>query len=263
MRQLLLERLELDSFAEVRLTVIRRMKPSVEREARLLERLVEDPEPEIRAAAVEAFSGTGARFLALLRKRVLVEQDKELRRGWLRRWHELEGDGPLLAFAASQPLEQAQAVFELFQGREGELAWEDLARLASLEDPQIEARVLGWLKVQGAPSAAREWLLSLALRDTRQRMPSELLALLSWRSAWTARHLLLEALEGLSAEDIGAGEWQLFSGLRELLEATHSPDDEDDQEEFYDEKTGEWVYGPSAETRLFQRLQQLLEARPR
>lgn len=69
--------------------------------------------------------------------------------------------------------------------------------------------------------------------------------------------------ECLHARDIGAGEWQQLSGLREMLEAAHSPTGEDDQEEYYDEEAGEWVYGPSEETRLLQRFQRLLEARPK
>jgi hypothetical protein len=259
--QLLMERLGQDPFAEVRLTIIRALKPSRDDDAGLLERLLEDPEPEIRAAAVEAFSGEGWYFTELLRMRVLVEQDPELRRRWLQRWQELEGYGALLAFAAAQPVPLALEIFALRGGREGQLDWETLAPLTAREEGDFEAYVLEWLKVRGAPAAAREWLLSLAQRDTRSREPSEHGTFKAWQAAWTARRLLLEALEGLHGEDLGEWEWQLLSGLQEMLEATPSLDDEDSQEEYFDEEEDAWVYGPSAEARLLERLQTLRRER--
>ncbi len=197
---------------------------------------------------------------ATLRKRVPVEQEPDLRRRWLKSWHELEGEGPLLAFAVSQPSDRIEEVFAVLHGKAGEIAWESLAPLVALDEPEAEKRVLTWLKLPGAPAAAREWLLSLALRETEPRMPWEPRAMQAWQVVRTARHLLLEALEGMSARELGAGEWPLLSGLRELLEARPA-DEREEEEEFFDEAQDMWVYGPSVETQLLQRLQQLLSER--
>jgi hypothetical protein len=258
-RQLLLERLEADPFGEVRLTVTRLLKLSRQEEAAILARRIDDPEPEIREAALEAYSDEPERFLELLRERVLVEPSAALRRKWLERWWELEGDGALLSFAATQPRERALEVFSLLQGQKVRLlSWEYLAPLTEQEDSELDQRVLEWLNPRGAPSEARVWLLSLALRAT---LPLPTGARLSYRvryAAGAARRLLLESLEGVSGGELGAGERPLLEGLRDSLAAALAGREDEDQEEIYDEETDEWVYGPSTESRLLRRLREVL-----
>ena len=84
----------------MRLTLTRLLKLTRQEDADTLARLVEDPEPELREAALEAFSDDVDRFLELLRERVRAEPSSSLRRKWLRHWWELEGNGVLLSFAA-------------------------------------------------------------------------------------------------------------------------------------------------------------------
>jgi hypothetical protein len=257
-RQFLLERLDADPFGEVRLTLTRLLKLSRQEDADALARLVDDPEPEIRAAALEAFSDDIERFLELLRERVRVEPDAALRRRWLERWRELEGEGALLSFAVSQPHGRALEVFTLLQSQQGLLPWEHLAPLTFEEDVELEQRVLSWLNPRGAPSEARVWLLSLALRETRPLPTGTRLSSRARHAAETARRLLLEALEGVSGAELGAGERPLLEGLRDSLQAAHAAGGGEEQEELYDEETDEWVYGPSLESRLLSRLREVL-----
>jgi len=262
-RQLLRERLEADPFGEVRLTVTRVLKLTRGEDSATLARLVEDPEPEIREAALEAFSDDVDRHLELLRERVRVEPNVSLRRKWLKQWWELEGDGVLLAYAAAQSHERALEVLSLMEEQKHarRLSWEDLAPLAEQERTEFDQRVLSWLNPRGAPSAAREWLLSLALRETLPLPVGARLSPLARQAAQTARYLLMEALEGVSGDELGTGERPMLRGLRDSLEAAHKPGQEDDQVEIYDEETDSWVYGPSLETQLLRRLRELLGPR--
>ncbi|HEX8702682.1 MAG TPA: HEAT repeat domain-containing protein [Myxococcaceae bacterium] len=259
-RQLLLERLAADPFGEVRLTVTRLLKLTRQEDADTLARLVNDPEPEIREAALEAFSDDLDRFLELLKERVRVEPSPSLRRKWLEHWREWEGTGALLSFAASQSHERALEVFSLLQSEKQMqlFSWEELAPLTWEENSEFDQRVLSWLNPRGAPSAAREWLLSVALRET---LPLPAGARLSYRSrqaAHTARRLLLESLEGVGGDELGSGERPMLKGLRDSLEAAQKSGELDEQEESYDEETDGWVYVPSLESRLLQRLRELL-----
>ncbi len=259
-RQLLLERLQADSFGEVRLTLTRLLKLTRQEDADTLARLVDDPEPEIREAALEALSDDVDRFLELLRERVLAEPNALLRRKWLKLWWEMEGDGVLLSFAVSQPHERALEVFELLQGERKRrlFSWEDLAPLTDEENAEYDQRVLSWLNPRGAPSAARVWLLSLALRETLPLPTGARLSSLARQSAQKARYLLMDCLEGVSGDELGAGERSMLTGLRDSLAAAQQSGEEEEQEERYDEDTEDWVYEPSLESRLLRRLRELL-----
>ena len=259
-RQLLRERLATDPFGEVRLTVTQLLQLTRQEDAGTLERLVEDPEPELREAALEALSDDVERFMELLRERVRVEPNVSLRRKWLKHWWELEGSGVLLAYAAEQSHERALEVFSLLEDQKQArlLPWEDLEPLAAQERVEFDQRVLSWLNPRAAPCAAREWLLSLALRETLPLPVGARRSSLARQAAQTARYLLLEALEGVSGDELGSGERPMLRGLRDSLEAARKPGEEDDQEESYDEETDSWVYGPSLESRLLRRLRELL-----
>lgn len=173
------ERLLHDPAAEVRLAVLRevRRRGALQQLPPLpiaeLDRLADDPDLAIRKLALDVLTSLLAEtaLLPLLERRLAVEPDHELRTSLATRVIAAGHARGVLSLVSGERREHDEDLLDALEHHRQHFTWDDLAALANLGQPAIDAHLV--MLLAPVDSRAVSWLLACVVRAGQWPLPRD------------------------------------------------------------------------------------------